>query len=47
MTGHKTRIPGFRISRKTGKPERIPKDASAAKRERPGGSKRIKYVRPR
>jgi hypothetical protein len=46
MTGHRIKLgAGWRINHKTGQPERVPRDASAAKRQRAGGSKRVRVVR--
>jgi hypothetical protein len=44
-TGRKIRLPGYRLGKRG--LERIPRDASAAKRHGPGASKRIRYRRAR
>jgi len=46
MTGHKTKIPGFRVS-KGNKIERDPKrlDVAARQRQRPGGSKKVRVAK--
>jgi hypothetical protein len=44
MTGRKIALKGYRIDRK-GNLVKIPADASAAQRQRPGGSKMVK-VKP-